>query len=118
MCPQGREHRKQEIKYEKWRLLLYQVIDMPYSIDLNRPYGSSERHLQMDEDDEIFNHVDLHMYILGCGDGGGSKKIHDDSSCKKDSMDDSILIEVKTVFSLNLTLLVDEEIEVIEMMTL
>nr|GEU31144.1 hypothetical protein [Tanacetum cinerariifolium] len=30
---------------------------------------------------------------LGYGYGGGSGKIHDDSSCKKDSVDDSILIE-------------------------
>ncbi|GKB29390.1 hypothetical protein Tco_0868791 [Tanacetum coccineum] len=42
MCPQGREHRKQEIEYEKSRKLLYQVIDTPYSIDLNTLYGSSE----------------------------------------------------------------------------
>nr|GEV77383.1 MAK10-like protein [Tanacetum cinerariifolium] len=31
----------------------------------------------------------------GCGYDGGGEKIHDDSSCKKDSSDDSILIEVK-----------------------
>ncbi|GKF79767.1 hypothetical protein Tco_0235335, partial [Tanacetum coccineum] len=42
MCPQGREHRKQEIEYEKSRLLLYQVVDTPCSIDLNTPYGSPE----------------------------------------------------------------------------
>ncbi|GJU30746.1 hypothetical protein Tco_1174335 [Tanacetum coccineum] len=37
--------------------------------------------------------VDHHK---SCGYGGGSGKIHDDSSCKKDSVDDSILIEVKS----------------------
>ncbi|GJY89054.1 hypothetical protein Tco_0503682 [Tanacetum coccineum] len=41
-CPQGREHRKHEIEYEKLRLLMYQVIDTPYSIDLNMSYGSSK----------------------------------------------------------------------------
>ncbi|GJV98079.1 hypothetical protein Tco_1549656 [Tanacetum coccineum] len=39
---EGREHRKQEIEYEKSRLLLYQVIDTPFSINLNTPYGSSK----------------------------------------------------------------------------
>ncbi|GJV45447.1 aldehyde dehydrogenase family 7 member B4 [Tanacetum coccineum] len=33
--------------------------------------------------------------LVGCGYGGGSGKIYDDSSFKKDSVDDSILIEVK-----------------------
>nr|GEZ79763.1 hypothetical protein [Tanacetum cinerariifolium] len=35
-----------------------------------------------------------------CGYDGGSEKIHDDSSCKKDSVDDSILIEVRRITSL------------------
>ncbi|GKA91297.1 hypothetical protein Tco_0813167 [Tanacetum coccineum] len=38
MCPQGREHIKQEIEYEISLLLLYQMIDTSYSIDLNMPY--------------------------------------------------------------------------------
>nr|GEU82973.1 hypothetical protein [Tanacetum cinerariifolium] len=41
-----------------------------------------------------------HIYMLvekilvHCGYGGGRGKIHDDSSCKKDSMDDSILVSL------------------------
>ncbi|GKA08871.1 reverse transcriptase domain-containing protein [Tanacetum coccineum] len=44
MCPQGREHIKQDRKpeYEKSLLLLYQVINTPYLIDLNTPYRSVE----------------------------------------------------------------------------
>ncbi|GJZ71111.1 putative ribonuclease H-like domain-containing protein, partial [Tanacetum coccineum] len=37
--------------------------------------------------------------LVGCGYGGGSGKIRDDSSCRKDSVDDSKLIEVKRLFT-------------------
>nr|GEV92847.1 hypothetical protein [Tanacetum cinerariifolium] len=37
--------------------------------------------------------------LVGYGYGVGGKNIHDDSSCKKDSVDDSILIEVKRFFT-------------------
>nr|GEX45915.1 hypothetical protein [Tanacetum cinerariifolium] len=68
----------------------------------------------MDVDDEIFNLVDLHMGMFGggwkwqdlqgllwldhhksygCGGGGG--RIHDDSFDNDNSVEDSILIEVK-----------------------
>ncbi|GJT76708.1 hypothetical protein Tco_1043433 [Tanacetum coccineum] len=42
MCHLGREHNKQEIQYEKQLLLLYQMTNTPYSINLNTPYGSAE----------------------------------------------------------------------------
>ncbi|GKF22733.1 hypothetical protein Tco_0075055 [Tanacetum coccineum] len=42
ICSKGRERIKQEIKYEKSLQLLYQMINTPYSIDLNTPYGSIE----------------------------------------------------------------------------
>ncbi|GJU30580.1 hypothetical protein Tco_1174169 [Tanacetum coccineum] len=42
MCPREREHLKQEIKFEKLTPLLYQMINTPYSINLNMPYGSAE----------------------------------------------------------------------------
>ncbi|GJW68612.1 hypothetical protein Tco_0123036 [Tanacetum coccineum] len=42
ICPQGRERIKQEIEYEKLLLLLYQMINTPYLINLNTPYGSAE----------------------------------------------------------------------------
>ncbi|GJR07159.1 hypothetical protein Tco_0530143 [Tanacetum coccineum] len=42
MCPWGREHLKQEIKNKKLLLLLYQMTDMPYSINLNTSYRSVE----------------------------------------------------------------------------
>ncbi|GJV13394.1 hypothetical protein Tco_1354935 [Tanacetum coccineum] len=81
-----------------------------------------------DENDEISSLVDLLMYMLGdgwkwqdlalvdvdgkilmlalvdhfgcCGygGGGGGGRIHDDSSYRKDSVDDSILIESVTTF--------------------
>ncbi|GJW07661.1 putative ribonuclease H-like domain-containing protein [Tanacetum coccineum] len=41
-------------------------------------------------------HYEIHLaFEKSCGYGGGSGKIHDDSSCKKDSVDDLILIELK-----------------------
>ncbi|GJU50225.1 hypothetical protein Tco_1219780 [Tanacetum coccineum] len=44
MCPQGREHIKQDKKpeYEKSLLLLYQAVNTTYLIDLNTPYRSVE----------------------------------------------------------------------------
>ncbi|GJU90040.1 hypothetical protein Tco_1302463 [Tanacetum coccineum] len=42
ICPQGRERIKQEIEYEKFLLLLYQMINTPYSVNLNTPYRSAE----------------------------------------------------------------------------
>ncbi|GJS96331.1 hypothetical protein Tco_0803299 [Tanacetum coccineum] len=38
MFPLGREHDKQEIEYEKWLLLLYQMTNTLYSINLHTPY--------------------------------------------------------------------------------
>ncbi|GJZ27345.1 hypothetical protein Tco_0571598 [Tanacetum coccineum] len=42
ICPQGRERIKHEIEYEKLLLLLYQMINTPYLINLNTPDGSTE----------------------------------------------------------------------------
>ncbi|GJZ87328.1 hypothetical protein Tco_0658938 [Tanacetum coccineum] len=56
------------------------------------------------------------VLLVGCG-CGGNGKFHGESSCEDDSMDDSRSIKVKG-FSLNLTLLVDEALEVLDMVTL
>ncbi|GJT79351.1 hypothetical protein Tco_1053693 [Tanacetum coccineum] len=49
MCPQRREHRKQEIKYEKPVLLLYQMINTPYSMDLNTPINLLNEYAVLDK---------------------------------------------------------------------
>ncbi|GJW18179.1 hypothetical protein Tco_0830581 [Tanacetum coccineum] len=38
ICPHRRERINQEIEYENSLVLLYQMINMSYSIDLNTPY--------------------------------------------------------------------------------
>ncbi|GKD73254.1 hypothetical protein Tco_1331536 [Tanacetum coccineum] len=53
---------------------------------------------------------------VGCG-CGGNGKFHGGSSCEDDSVDDSRLIKVKKI-PLNLTVLVDEALEVLDLVTL